>query len=388
MITNGFTYLAVLIALGGLILYLEKRLNLKVFRWVPGIVFLYIGAAALNTLGVFAATDTIETAGSTIQDALLPAMILLLLFSCDLRQIVKLGPRLLLTYAVASASIVIAFVLVYLALQSLYAPETWRAFGGLAGSWTGGSANLVAVQGILEAPETLFGYALVMDTINYSVWLMVVFAAVPWAKAFNERVGANDAYLQEFSQAVEDTDPTAQNRQIDTASILGLLGLSLLASAVANWLGGLLPEIGIVINQTTWAILLVSILGLIIAVTSLGRAAGSMELGNVMLYVIVGILASGADFSQIGQAPLYILSGFLILIIHAAIMFAYAKLAKVDLFSIGVASVANIGGIASAPIIAGAFNRNLVSVGVLFALIGAFLGTYLGLLTGQLLSIL
>lgn len=388
MITSGFAYLAVLIALGGLILYLEKRRNLRVFKWVPGIVFLYIGAAALNTAGAFGESDSIETVGGGVQDALLPAMILLLLFSCDIRQIVKLGPRLLLTYAVAAASIVVSFAVVFLLLQSFYAPETWRAFAGLAASWTGGSANMVAVQGIVNAPETLFGYALVMDTINYSVWLMVVFAAVPWAPAFNRWVKADDSYLKDFSQNAEEAEQSTEKRPIDTVSILGLLGLGLLASATANWVGGLLPEIDPVVNQTTWTILLVSILGLVIAVTPLGKAAGSMELGNVLLYVIVGILASGADFSQLGQAPIYLASGFLILLLHAAIMLVYAKLTKADLFSIGVASVANIGGVASAPIIASAFHRNLVSVGVLTALIGSFLGTYLGLLAGQIMSIL
>lgn len=388
MITSGFAFLAVLTALGGLILYLEKRRNLRVFTWVPGIVFLYIGAAALNTAGVFGESDSIETVGGSVQDALLPAMILLLLFSCDIRQIIKLGPRLLLTYAVAAASIVLSFIVVFLVLQTFYAPETWRAFAGLAASWTGGSANMVAVQGILDAPQTLFGYALVMDTINYSVWLMVVFAAVPWASAFNKWTKADGSYLKDFSRKIEEADEPAEKRPIDTTTILGLLGLSLLASAAANWAGGLLPEIDPVVNQTTWTILLVSILGLVIAVTPLGKAAGSMELGNVLLYVIVGILASGADFSQLGQAPIYIASGFLILLIHAVIMLGYAKLAKVDLFSIGVASVANIGGVASAPIIAGAFHRNLVSVGVLTALIGSFLGTYLGILTGQVMSLL
>jgi len=386
LITDGFAFVAVLTALGGLVAFLERRKQLKVFKWIPGIVFLYLGAALLNTVGIFGESESIEAADSSVNDALLPAMILLLLFNCDIRQIIKLGPRLIITFFVATFSIILGFTIVYLLFQGFYASETWRAFAALAGSWTGGSANMVAVQGILQAPENIFGYALIMDTVNYSVWLVVVFAAVPWAKVFNRFTRADDSYLAEYARRVEGEPESVANKPMDMTGLIGLLGFSLLASAGARWIGGMLPTYGEAVDQTTWTILIVSILGLIVAVTPFGKTGGSMDLGNVMLYVIVGLIASGADFSQITQAPIYVATGFLILLIHLLVMVAYAKIAKADLFTIGVASVANIGGIASAPIIAGAFNRNLVPVGVLFALIGSFCGTYAGLLTGQILS--
>lgn len=136
---------------------------------------------------------------------------------------------------------------------------------------------------------------------------------------------------------------------------------------------------GAVINATTWSILIVSLLGLVVAVTPLGKTAGSSEVATLMLFVVIGQIASGSDFSAITQAPIYLLMGAIVLVFHAAVMIIYAKLTTTELFSLAVASTANVGGIASAPVVAAAFNMQLVPVGVLYALIGSFMGTFVGL---------
>ena len=131
-----------------------------------------------------------------------------------------------------------------------------------------------------------------------------------------------------------------------------------------------------------------SLLGLAIAVTPLGKTAGSSEVATLMLFVVIGQIASGSDFSAITQAPLYLLMGALVLIFHALLMVVYAKLTKTELSSLAVASTANVGGIASAPVVAAAFNKQLVPVGVLYALIGSFMGTFVGLAAAQIMSAL
>ncbi|GAB3059853.1 DUF819 family protein [Sediminivirga luteola] len=384
MITDGFLFLGVLLAMAGVIVYVERRKQYALFRYVPGFVMLYLGAAALNTAGVFGDSESIETVGSGVQDALLPAMILLLLFRCDVRKIVRLGPKLLLTFAVTAVSIVIGFIVSYLIFQGLLDEGSWRGLAALSASWTGGSANMVAVQGILEAPENIFGHVLIVDTIVYSLWLLVMFSSVAFSDRFNRWTKADTSHLDVHAAA--DTEDEA--RPIDLASLMTLIAFSLFVSAIAWQIGGVLPEIGIVVTGTTWTILIVSVLGLIIGSTRLGKTAGSTEVATIMLYVIIGIIASGSDFSSIAEAPLYLLAGLVVVIVHGLIMAIYAKLTRTELFSIAVASTANIGGVASAPVVAGAFNRQLVPVGVLFALIGAFGGTFVGLLTGQILAVL
>lgn len=384
MINDGFLFIGVLLALSGLIIYVDQRMGYSFFRYVPGFVLMYFGAALLNTLGVFGDDEVIGTVGGGIQDALLPAMILLLLFKCDIRKIIKLGPKLLLTLLVTSLSIVIGFIVAYLILQSFLDDEAWRALGALNASWTGGSANMVAVQGILEAPESVFGYVLIVDTVLYSFWLLLMFSSVGVSDTFNRWTKADTSRLDAHAGTEEETD----SRPIDLASLGIVICLSIAVSAAATWIGGLLPELGVVVTGTTWTILIVSVLGLIIAATPLGKTAGSSEVAMVMLYLIIGIIASGSDFTSLTEAPLYLLAGIIVLLVHVVIMVIYAKLTRTELFSLAVASTANIGGVASAPVVASAFNRQLVPVGVLFALLGAFAGTFIGLTAAQIMAVL
>lgn len=384
MITDGFLYLGVLLALAAFVVYLEQRSGFVLFKYVPGFVLVYIGAAALNTAHAFGKSQAIETTGDKVQDALLPAMILLLLFKCNIVKIIRLGPKLLLTYAVTVASIFLGFIIAYAIFQFALDDEAFKALGALSASWTGGSANMVAVQGIVHAPKSLFGYVLIIDTVMYSVWLLLMFGSVSFSDRFNRWTKANTTYLEEDTSGIE----ADEQRSMDLTSLMTLIGFSLAISAGASWVGRQLPEIGVVITATTWTILIVSILGLIIAVTPLGKTAGSSEVAIVMLYVIIGIIASGSDFQSLTSAPVYLAAGVVVLIVHLAIMLAYAKLTRTELFSLAVASTANIGGVASAPVVASAFSRQLVPVGVLSALIGAFAGTFIGLASVQVLSMI
>ncbi|MDY0394593.1 DUF819 domain-containing protein [Virgibacillus halophilus] len=388
MITDGFMYLSVLVALAALMVAIEKKFNTnRFFKFIPGIVLIYIGAALLQTCGLFADNDSVDAAYTNVKGALLPAMLMIMLLKCDIRSIIKLGPRMLGGYMVAVVSILMGFVIVYALFKHFYAADTWRAFGALAGSWTGGSANMIALQGILKVPENIFGYALIMDTINYAVWVMFMFWLVPFAGRFNRWTKADTGFMQ---QGLEDMAATQQNNDssITFQHILYLLGIGLLVSSLSTYAGDRLPEIGAVINGTTWTIMIASVVGLILGQTRVSKIPGALDVSNVMLYIIVALIASQSDFSQITQAPIYLVSGFLIMIFHLVIMLLLAKLFKYDLFTLGIASLANIGGMASAPMLAAAYSRTLIPVGVIMALIGSFLGTYFGMLVGKILGVL
>lgn len=386
MITDGFMYLGVLVALAAVMVGIENKFSSNRFlKFIPGIVLIYIGAAFLQTIGLFDNEATAATYAS-VKDALLPAMLMIMLLKCDIRSIIKLGPRMLGGYLVAVVSIMLGFIIVFAIFKTFYASDTWRAFGALAGSWTGGSANMVALQGILKVPENIFGYVLMMDTINYAVWVMFMFWLVPFAGAFNRWTKADTSFMQ---NNLEETAATQQDDQgPQFKHIMYLLGIGLFVSALSTFLGDRLPEIGDVFNATTWTIMIASVVGLILGQTPVSRIPGALDVSNVMLYIIVALIASQSDFSQIAQAPIYLVSGFLIMLFHLVIMLLLAKLFKYDLFTLGIASLANIGGMASAPMLAAAYNRTLIPVGVIMALIGSFLGTYFGMLVAKILGIM
>ncbi|MEG2406789.1 MAG: DUF819 family protein, partial [Clostridiales bacterium] len=141
------------------------------------------------------------------------------------------------------------------------------------------------------------------------------------------------------------------------------------------------------LDKATWTVMVITVIGLVGAVTPMGKLSGSSELSNVMLYIVIALLASRANLSELTAAPLWILTGFMILGIHAVILLIFAKIFKLDMFTCGVASLANIGGTASAPILAASYRSALVPVGVLMALMGYIIGTYGGLIVGQLMRL-
>lgn len=389
MITDGFLFISLLIAIAAILVYLDKARGLPVFRYVPGFVFLYLIAALFNTVGVFGESDSIDAVGGGVKDALLPAMIMLLLFQCDVRKIIKLGPKLLLTYAATAVSIMLGFVITFAVLKGVLEAEAWKGLAALAASWTGGSANMAAVQGILNPPENIFGHVLIVDTIVYSVWLLVMFSSVGISDKFNAWTKADTSALSSRAASTGEGSEksSADEEKMDLVALFRVLAIGLFGSALATVIGGKLPEIGVVVNSTTWTILIVSIVGLIIGSTKYGKMAGASDVAYIMLYIIIGVIAAGSDFTSLVEAPIYLLAGLMVVTIHFVLMIIYAKLTKTELFSLAVASTANIGGVASAPVVAGAFNRELVPVGVLFALIGAFAGTFFGLAAGQVMSL-
>lgn len=384
MITNGFAYLSVILFLASLIIYFEKTSKNKIFKYLPAIVILYFSIMLLSTFGLWEKTADVTSYYKSIKGNILPAMIFLMLLKCDLRQIAKLGRKMLIGFFAASITIGIGFIVTYALFKSMYTPDTWKSFAALAGSWMGGTGNMVAVQGALNLPDSSMGYALLIDSIDYAIWVMILLALVPYSKIFDKWSKADSTVLADISKQL--SHENAKNRQnTEFADMMILLGASLIISAFSKYAGEILPHTSF-LSGTTWAVIIATIAGISLGMTKFGKIPGSSQIANVMLYTLVGLIASRANFAELGEAPLYILSGFVILLIHVVLMMIVAKIFKLDLFTCGIASLANIGGVASAPILAAAYGEALIPVGVLMAMLGYIIGTGGGLLIGQILS--
>lgn len=386
MITKGFTYVAFLIFFASMLVLAEKKSKSKFFTYVPAIVLLYFTSMLLSTFGVWQNNKDITAVYKGLKDNLLPAMIFLMLLRCDMRKIVKLGPKMFIGFFSATISIMIGFVVTYILFKGFYEADTWKAFAALCGSWIGGTGNMVAVQGALNVPDAKLGYTLLMDSINYSIWVMFLLWLVSFAPKFNKWTKSNTKLIDEIGEKLS-KDNEAMRKEIDFADLIILLGLSLFVSAISIYIGGLMPK-SVFFQGTTWTVLIATLLGIIFAMTPVAKIPGSSQLSNIMLYTIVALIASRANFAELTKAPIYIISGFVILGIHALLMMVSARIFKLDLFTCGVASLANIGGVASAPILAAAYSEALVPIGVLMALMGYIVGTGGGLLVGKILSIL
>lgn len=384
MIQSAWAYVGLLLLCAGLFPFLEKRMAWRIFRVLPPIVLTYLAVTALSVAGFWQADAEMAAARKQILDWLLPALMFLLLVNCDMKAILALGPRILLGFACAAVSILLAFLAVFALLRGRLPADSWQVLSSVSGGWIGGTANMVAVsQAVGIRPESMAN-ALITDALCYAVWVLVLFASVPLQTRFNQR-NRSVVMADMLASSVRTGDDAG--RPPDSGLVLIWLGLGLLVGNASHAMAAALPA-SPVLSTGSWTMMLATGLGLAASFTPLRRLAGSMAVSNALLAVVVAALASGADFSGMGQAPLYILCGFLVLGIHALLMLAAARLFKFDLALCGIASLANIGGVASAPLLAATYSPVLAPVGVLLAMLGYLLGTGGGLLLARIFQMM
>lgn len=389
MITNGFTYVAVLIFMAAVLVTLEKSAKgaaAKFFKFIPAVVLCYLIAMLLCTLKVWNMEET-KPAYSALKNNLTYAMIFAMLLRCDIRKVIKLGPKMLIGVLSATVTIVIGFIVAFLLMKGVIGNDAWMGLGALCGSWIGGSGNMVAVQTALDISEADMGYALVIDSIDYSLWVMFLLWAIQLAPKFNKWTKADTTALDAVSARLEE-ESKLNTKPVTFQSLILLIGCSLLVSSIASNLGVKLYELTNFSDKATWTVLLVTAVSLIAAVTPLGKVAGSAEVSNLLLYSVIGLLASRASLLELGDAPSWIITGFIVLIVHTILMLIICKLLKMDMFTAGVASLANIGGTASAPVLAGSYSGALVPVGILMALVGYVIGTPVAILCAHIMQAL
>ncbi len=385
MIEDGFTYVALLITIGSAIIYTEKKSQHKLFAYLPSIVILYFVVMLFSTFGVWQKSESVTATYKFLKSNLLPAMIFLMLLSADMREIFKLGKKMLLTFFLASGSIALGFIGTFSLFHTYFESGSWKAFAALSGSWMGGTGNMVAIQGALDLPDSAMGYTLLIDSIDYAIWVMILLALVPFAKKFDLWSKADTSVIDEVGEKL--ALKNAQQNPLSFSSLFLLLGTALGVSLLAQYGASFLPTTSF-LTTTTWVVIIATLTGILFAMTPLAKLPGGSELATMMLYLIVALIASRANFSELTEAPLYIVAGFVIIAIHASIMILFAKLFKLDLFSLGVASLANIGGVASAPILASAYSKALIPIGVLMAMMGYIIGTFGGLMVGKILKVI
>ena len=371
MIVSPTLYLLILAAIATFFSLLESKTDLKFLKYIPAVVLIYASTMLLAALGVFESNVEINAVYKLTKSNLLPAMLFLMLLQVDFRHFFKLGKKLLIAYVLAVSSIAFGFVAV--ALLFNFNADMSAAFGALAGSWMGGTANMIAVGSALGVSEDAFAYALVVDSVNYTLWVMLLLFLVPFASIFNKftKSDENLAYLSEVGCACN----------VGTKRYWLLIALSLGVSLLSQLISHSIEFL----NTTTTVVLLATLFGILGSQTKLRLLNGSSEVATSMLYVIIALIGSKAVFDSFDGLGVYVLAGAIILLIHATFMALGAKIFKLDLFSVAVASLANIGGVASAPILAATYNKSLVSVGVLMAIMGYLIGTFGGLLVGNIL---
>lgn len=389
MIQDGFMYIAALIFIAALLINLPKifsgTIAKKFFRFAPPIVLIYLGLMFLCTIKLWDLEATAD-AYSHLKNPLLYAMLFIMLLRCDLKKIVRLGPKMLVGFFAATFSIGLGFVVSYALFHTMLGNGAWKSLGALCGSWMGGGGNMLAVQAALDVDEASMAYALVMDSICATFYVMFLLWAIGFSAKFNAWTKADTTTIDTVGRSLEE-EAKVNIKPITWQNISILIGSGLFVSALSQKAGMIIHGYLPFLDKATWTVLIVTIFGILLAATPFGKLKGTEEISNVLLYIVVALIASRADLSGMGDAPIWLLSGFVVLGIHVVIMLILAKLFKLDIFTCCVASLANIGGTATAPVLAGTYSSALVPVGIIMALLGYVVGTGGGLIVAKLMSL-
>ncbi len=391
MITSGFTYIAFLMFVAGALLFLKKSTNWKIFDFVPVLVWVYVLHMLFCTFGLYDLAET-KPAYNAFKNNLLYGMIFVMLLHCDFRKLAKLGPRMIAIFLGCSLTLAIGTIVGFpIFMNSMGGAEkTWAAVAALYASWVGGSANMAAMEAAFTIDAGAYGAALALDTVCYSVWIALLLLAVRYAPKWNKACKADTSKLDEVA-AVANAQ-LSEKKVATAADWIFLIGLSLMVSVFGQKLGSVMDAglcaIGLdMFGASTCTTVIVTVFGLICAMTPMGKLAAIDELSTVYLYIVISLLASRASLVDLIAAPMWIVYGFVILIIHVVLMFLLSKIFKWDLCMVSTASLANIGGSASAPIVATAYDPNFAGIGVLMGVLGAAVGNFCGLAMGALLQI-
>ena len=376
--------LAVLAALFGLH---RTRAGSRLFSIVPLLVFCYFVPALLSNTGVIPLESDLYT---FIRRVLLPASLLLLVLATDIPAVIRLGRDAVVLFLTGTASILLGGPLAFLALGWMFPDsaldQAWRGLAALCGSWIGGGANFVAVGDSVRASPATMSLMVVVDVAVANVWMAILLWFAGREARMDARVGADRSRIDEVRARVE-TYQAEVSRPANVPDLMLILALGLGSTAVVTWIAGFLPDVGTIINGFTWVVCLITAVGVALSFTPLRKleGAGASTVGSTFLYLLVATIGASAQFSHVLDNLPLLAVGALWMVIHALTMLAVRRLLRAPIFFLAVGSQANVGGAASAPIVAAAFHPALATVGVLLAVLGYVLGTYGGLAAAFLL---
>lgn len=383
-ISSPIGILTALCGVGAFFFFLESQTKWKLFNYFPPLIFIYALPAILSNTGVLANKSPVY---DWLSSTVLPMFLVIMLLKVDVASTVKVMGRGVFVMLIGTVGVVLGAPIAFLLVKSHLPEDTWKAFGTLAGSWIGGTGNMAAVSEGLKTSGEGFGLAVLGDNLVYIVWLPILLGSKNFAKAFNRFLRVDEKRIRMLETAQSQLENEQQNLKMRHFLYLFVLGFA--CTWAAGTLSVRLPELKPILTASSWKILLITTMGLLLSLTPARRIPASHELAMALVYVFVANMGAKADVSGLTSSALwFILACYIWIAVHGAFCILGAYLLRVDIHSTAIASAANIGGAASAPVVAAHHNEKLVPVSILMALIGYAVGNYGALLAAWLCQLL
>lgn len=405
LFSNDAVVLGLLAATLGVIFWsssVDRPAFRKFYTYVPVILLAYFVPSLYNTFGL---VDPDQSRLYFVASRyLLPATLVLLTLSIDFKAILGLGPKALIMFLTGTVGIVLGGPMAIL-IFSVISPETvggagpdavWRGLTTIAGSWIGGGANQAAMKEVFAVSDSVFSTMVAVDVLVASMWMAVLLFMAARAPALDRKLGADTSGIEELVRRVQAFRekhariPTFADLMVIVALGFGVAGLShYLAELIVPWFSANYPGLEQYSLTSTffWLVVFATTGGLLLSFTRAREleGAGASNVASVMLYVLIATIGMGMDLGAIVERPGLFALGATWMMVHAGLLLLVGRIIKAPTFYLAVGSQANVGGAASAPIVAAAFHPSLATVGVLLAVLGYALGTYGAWVCGQLM---
>ena len=376
----------------------------KFYKYFPALLLCYFIPSVLNSLGIISGKDS--NLYFVASRYLLPASLVLLTISVDLPAIKRLGSKAVIMFFTGTIGIVLGGPLSIL-LASMISPDlvggqgpeaVWRGFATVAGSWIGGGANQAAMKEIFDVGDSLFSAMIAIDVIVANIWMALLLYGTGMDDKINKWFDADVSSIDDLKRRMEQYKEQIMRipETNDTMRVLaigfGITGIAHLgADTIAPAIKNAAPELArfSLTSGFFWLIVISTTIAILLSFTKLREieGVGASRIGSVFIYILVATIGMKMDVLSIFDNPSLFIIGLIWMTIHAILLIIVAKIIKAPFFFLAVGSKANVGGAASAPILASAFHPSLAPVGVLLAVMGYAIGTYGAWLCGILMQV-
>lgn len=377
LITDPVGILTILAGVTAFFFYLERKTGSRVFNYFPPLLFIYAVPLIFSNSGIITNKSEVY---SWMGDVILPLFLTVMLLDVDVVKAFKTMGKGIFVMLFGTLGVIVGAPIAYFLVKGGLEPETWKGVGALAGSWIGGTGNMAAVSQGLNTSGSDFGLAVLADNLVYIIWLPIMLGSKNLARWFNKFTKVSSERLKKIES--EASNLTTDKGKMEMRHLLYLLFFGLLNAWVSTLISEFLPKVSPVLTAGTWKILLITTFGILLSFTPARKIPGNHALAMALVYLFVANMGARAEIGGLAQQAVWFVAGaFIWIFIHGSFCILGAKLFKVDVHTTAIASAANIGGAASAPIVAVYHNELLVPASILMALIGYAIGNYGAFLT-------
>ncbi len=378
----------------------------KFYTYIPALLLCYFVPALLNwPLGMISGEES--KLYQIASRYFLPASLILLCLSIDLKAIIGLGPKALIMFFTATIGVILGGPIALLTTSYLFpgvieasSDDLWKGLSCIAGSWIGGGANQAAMKEIFKVPEGLFGTMVVIDVVVANIWMALLLYGANITARIDRWLKADTSAIEELKKKINDYRLSIE-KVPSTLDMFILMAVAFGGVAISHWgadiivpaLTSIEPQMKAwrlesIISGFFWIVLIATTYGLLISFTRFRKleGVGASKWGTVFIFILVATIGMGMNLKEVFDNLGLFAIGIIWMMVHAGTMIFVAKLIKAPFFFFAVGSQANIGGAASAPVVASAFSPSLAPVGVLLAVLGYALGTYGGILCAYIMK--